>query len=205
VQRRASGEGIVYSTIPVKKWAEELPPAERVRPGCCSRCGAASRPLGAGLGLHGHGVRARQVRGPTSANGEPETVTVAVRRYQCQRCGGITTVLPGGLCARRHYSASAIGLALCLFGLMGRSIGETRQRVCTWTLGFDLNRWSTLRQWVTAVGAGKLLPRIVAWRQWPERVGLRAGAERVAACLYSLEAGTGTLVEQVFAGAALAA
>jgi hypothetical protein len=123
----------------------------------------------------------------------------------CQRCGGITTVLPGGLCARRHYSASAIGLALCLFGLMGRTIGETRERVCTWRLGFELDRWTTLRRWGAAVGAGKLLPRIIAWRRWPERFSLRAGAERAAACLCSLGAGAGTLTERAFAGAALAA
>jgi hypothetical protein len=204
VQRRASGEGIVYSTIPVKKWAEALPSPEQVRPGCCSRCGAASQPLGASLGLHGHGVRLRQVRGPASATGEPETVTVAVRRYLCQRCGGVTTVLPGGLCARRHYSASAIGLALCLFGLMGHSIEETRTRVCTWRAGFDLNRWTTLRQWVAAVSVGRLLPCITAWRPWPDGASLRAGAERAAACLCSLALETGTIAEQAFAGAALA-
>lgn len=131
-------------------------------------------------------------------------VTVLVRRYQCQRCGGVTTVLPGGLCARRHYSASAIGLALCLFGLMRLSIGHTRERVCTWQAGFDLNRWTTLRQWVTAVSVGQLLPRIATWRTWPERFSLRAGAERAAACLCSLAPWAATLTEQAFAGAALA-
>jgi hypothetical protein len=150
-------------------------------------------------------VRWRQVRGPASATGEPETVTVAVRRYLCQRCGGVTTVLPGGLCARRHYSASAIGLALCLFGLMGHAIEETRARVCTWRAGFDLNRWTTLRQWVAAVSVGRLLPRITAWRPWADGASLRAGAERAAACLCSLALATGTLAEQAFAGAALAA
>jgi hypothetical protein len=30
--------------------------------------------------------------------------------------------------------------------------------------GFDLNRWTTLRQWVATVGSGRLLPRIIAWR-----------------------------------------
>jgi hypothetical protein len=205
MQPRASGEGIVYSTIPVKKWAEALPSAGQARPGRCSRCGAASQPLGASLGLHGHGVRWRQVRGPASATGEPETITVAVRRYLCQRCGGVTTVLPGGLCARRHYSASAIGLALCLFGLMGHSIEETRARVCTWRAGFDLNRWTTLRQWVTAVSVGRLLPCITVWRQWTDGASLRAGAERAAACLCSLALRTGTIAELAFAGAALAA
>lgn len=206
MQRRASGEGIVYSTIRVKSWAESLPSPEQVRPGCCSRCGAASQPVGCAVVLHGHGVRWRQVRGPTHANGEPETAIVAVRRYRCQRCGGITTVLPGGLCARRHYSASAIGLAMCLFGLVGLSIGETRQRVCTWRVGFDLSRWTTLRSWVVAVGTGQLLPRIVAWRPWPLRGSLRQHAERTAACLCALApAGVGSLSDQAFAGAALAA
>jgi hypothetical protein len=160
---------------------------------------------GASLGLYGHGVRWRQVRGPASATGEPETVTVAVRRYLCQRCGGLTTVLPGGLCARRHYSASAIGLALCLFGLMRQSIEETRGRICTWRAGFDLNRWTTLRQWVAAVSVGRLLPSVTAWRPWADGASLRAGAERAAACLCSLALETGTLAEQAFAGAALAA
>jgi hypothetical protein len=95
-------------------------------------------------------------------------------------------------------------MALCLFGLLGRSIGETRERVCTWRAGFDLNRWSTLRQWVAAVGAGQLLPRIITWRRWPEGISLRAGAERAAACLCSLAPGW-ALAERAFAGAALAA
>jgi len=130
---------------------------------------------------------------------------VAVRRYRCQRCGGLTTVLPRGLCARRHYSASAIGLGFCLFGLMGQSIGETRARVCTWRVGFDLSRWTTLRSWVAAVGAGQLLPRVVAWRPWPSGSSLRRQAERAAACLCALAPGSGAPAEQAFAGAALAA
>lgn len=146
------------------------------------------------------------MRGPAHADGEPETAVVAVRRYRCLRCSGITTVLPGGLCARRHYSASAIGLALCLFGLVGLPIAETRARVCTWRVGFELSRWTTLRSWVGAVGAGQLLPRIVAWRRWPAPISLRQGAERAAACLCALvPAGSGSLTERAFAGAALAA
>ena len=77
--------------------------------------------------------------------------------------------------------------------------------MCTWPEGFDLNRWTTLRQWVAAVSVGRLLPRIFAWRRWPDGVSLRAGAERAAACLCALALGTGTLAEQAFAGAARAA
>ena len=80
--------------------------------------------------LVSHGLRDRQIRGPAEPSAQPETQVVRVRRYRCRRCGGLTTVLPQGLTARRHYSASAIDLALCLHGLRGMSVGETRRRVC---------------------------------------------------------------------------
>jgi hypothetical protein len=201
VQRR-SGEGIVYSAIDVKKWATEIPSAERVRPSSCSRCGAASRPPGQSLVVVSHGVRERQVRGPATPGGEPENRLVRVRRYRCLRCGGLTTVLPRGLTARRHYSASAIGLALCLHGLRGLSIGETRQRVCTWPVGFETERWSTLPKWLAAVDAGRLF-RVV--RPSPVGASLRHKAERAAATLCSLALSDGGLEARVFEGAALAA
>jgi hypothetical protein len=160
VKRRQSGEGIVYSAVVVKKWAEEIPPAEQVRPGQCSKCGAASRPPGEPLVLVSHGLRERQVRGPAAPGAEPETRMVRVRRYRCLRCGGLTTVLPRGLTARRHYSASAIGLALCLHGLRGLSVGETRQRVCTWPVGFETERWTTLPKWIAAIETGLLFPTV---------------------------------------------
>ena len=201
VQRR-SGEGIVYSAVDVKKWAEEVPTAERVRPSCCSRCGAASRPLGRALVLVSHGLRERQVRGPAAPSGRPETRLVRVRRYRCRRCGGLTTVLPRGLTARRHYSASAIGLALCLHGLRGLSVGETRQRVCTWPLGFETERWTTLPKWVAAIEAGRLFRAV---RPSAADASLRIKAERAAATLCSLALSGGGLEAQVFEGAALAA
>jgi hypothetical protein len=79
---------------------------------------------------------------------------IRARRYRCRLCGGLTTVLPRGLTARRHYSASAIGLALFLHGMQGLSIGETRQRVCTWRVGFETERWATLPSWVAAIAGG---------------------------------------------------
>ena len=200
--RRQSGAAIVYSAIEVKKWAAELPAADRVRPTCCSRCGAASRPPGAPLGLVGHGVRERQVRGPTDATGEPVIRTLAVRRYRCLRCGGITTVLPRGLCARRHYSASAIGLSLCLFGMRGLSLGETRARVCPWRSGFETERWTTLPGWLLAIEQGRLLSRV---RPSPPSASRRQRAQRAAATLCGLALCTGGVEAQAFEGAALAA
>jgi hypothetical protein len=200
MKRRQSGEGIVYSTVEVKKWVEGVPGVEQVRPACCSRCGAASRPLGAPLALVGHGLRDRQVRGPAEVTDEPEIRLLWVRRYRCLRCGGLTTVLPRGLCARRHYSASAIGLSLCLFGLLRLSLMETRRRVCPWRVASE--SWTTLSGWLRAIGEGRLLSRV---RTSPSSFTLRKQAERAAATLCSLTLERGSLEVQAFEGAALAA
>ena len=200
--RRQSGEGIVYSAIEVKKWAEEIPSAEQARPACCSQCGAASRPLGAVLVVVGHGLRERQVRGPADAMGEPEIRTISVRRYRCRLCGGLTTVLPRGLTARRHYSASAIGLSLCLFGMRRLTLGETRRRVCPWRAGFETERWTTLAGWLGAIREGRLLSGV---RPSPPSFSLCEQAERAAATLCALSLEGGSLEARAFQGAALAA
>lgn len=179
-----------------------MPTVEQARPACCSCCGAASRPAGAALVLVGHGLRERQARGPSSPQGQPETQLVRVRRYRCRLCGGLTTVLPRGLTARRHYSASAIGLALFLHGMQGLSIGETRQRVCTWRAGFETERWTTLPSWVAAIAEGRLFARV---RPSLAETSLRQKTERAAATLCSLALATHGLAAQVFEGAALAA
>jgi hypothetical protein len=202
VKRRQSGEGIVYSAIEVKKWAEEIPSVGQARPSCCSLCGAASRPPGKALVVVGHGLRERQVRGPRDPAGEPEIQTILVRRYRCRLCGGVTTVLPRGLSARRHYSASAIGLSLCLFGMQRLSLGETRRRVCPWRAGFETERWTTLLGWLAAIAAGRLLCGV---RPSPASFSLREQAERAAATLCALALAEGSVEERAFQGAALAA
>ena len=202
MERRQSGEGIVYSAIEVKKWAEEIPSAEQARPACCSQCGAASRPLGAVLVVVGHGLRERQVRGPADAMGEPEIRTISVRRYRCRLCGGLTTVLPRGLTARRHYSASAIGLSLCLFGMRRLTLGETRRRVCPWRVGFETELWTTLSGWLGAIAEGRLLSGV---RPSPPSFSLCEQAERAAATLCALSLEGGSLEARAFQGAALAA
>jgi hypothetical protein len=157
------------------------------------------------LGLVGHGSRERQVRGPAAPTEPPQIIAVAVRRYRCRRCGGITTVLPRGLHARRHYSGSAIGLALCWFGIYRLTVAETRRRVCAWSAGFEPESWSTLYGWLDAVAEGRLFARV---RSSPPSFSHRQRAERVAATLGAM-APVGFAHEsqedQVFAGAALAA
>jgi len=191
--------------VDVNKWAEAVPGVDQVRPACCSRCGAASRVPGKALGLVGHGMRARQVRGPAAPCEPPQIITVAVRRYRCRHCGGITTVLPRGLHARRHYSGSAIGLALCWFGIYRLSVAETRHRVCAWSAGFEVQSWTTRYGWVDAVAEGRLFVRV---RPSPPSFSYRQRAERVAASLVAMAPVSFTRrppEDQVFAGAALAA
>lgn len=152
--------------------------------------------------LISHGLRERQVRGPASVTGEPEVRLLLVRRYRCRRCGGVTTVLPRGLAARRHYSASAIGLSLCLFGMRGLTLGETRRRVCTWRWSSEPERWTTLGGWVAAIEQGRLFSAV---RPSPVSFSLRRRAERAAATLCGLALEAGSLEAQAFEGAALAA
>lgn len=111
-------------------------------------------------------------------------------------------MLPRGLTARRHYSASAIGLSLCLYGMQGLSIGETRWRVCAWRVGFDPERWTTLLTWVAAIEQGRLFVQV---RPCPPSFTVRERSERAAATLCGLAPDEDSLDEQAFAGAALAA
>jgi hypothetical protein len=127
---------------------------------------------------------------------------IVVRRYRCRLCGGLTTVLPRGLTARRHYSASAIGLSLCLYGMRGLSVGQTRQRVCTWPIGFETERWTTLPGWVAAIEEGRLFPGV---RPCPPSFTIRERAERAAATLCALALSADLIEVQAFEGAALAA
>lgn len=111
-------------------------------------------------------------------------------------------MLPRGLTARRHYSASAIGLALCLYGMQRLSVGETRRRVCAWPIGFETERWTTLPGWVAAIEQGRLFPAV---RPCPPTFSSRDRAERAAATLCALALSAGLIEAQVFEGAGLAA
>ncbi|HEY4180213.1 MAG TPA: DUF6431 domain-containing protein, partial [Kofleriaceae bacterium] len=90
-----------------------LPTVEAARPSACV-CGVPSREPGRGLGLHGHGVRERQLRGPAAA-GPPMTATLVCRRYRCTSCGAVLLVVPRGVAPRKHYGYAAIAMALTLW------------------------------------------------------------------------------------------
>jgi hypothetical protein len=142
---------IVHHALDVKGWIASPPSAGSARPAACVDCGEASRPAGGRLGLHGHGLRDRQVRGPLDADGPSTTVVVACRRYLCVACGAILTVVPRGVAPRRHYGHAAIAMALALWAIVGEPVGGIRRRVCAWRHSHEPGtRWPTLRRWARA-------------------------------------------------------
>lgn len=166
-----------------------MPSVDEARPGQCPVCAAASRPVGGPLCLWGHGLRERQLRGPQEPLGSPQTVVLLVRRYQCQRCAAIVTVMPQGVVPRRYYAAPAIALALVLFSLRRLPTAEVRHHVCPWRVVGDTaqDSWPTLLRWCRAAKRGALfVPGFPDVRPCPTDFTLRQVAERVAAALCSL-------------------
>jgi hypothetical protein len=106
------------------------------------------------LGLVGHGLRDRQVRGPRAPLGPPRTITIATRRFLCVECNAVVTVAPRGVARRRHFGAAAIGLALFLFGVLGRTARTVHGAISGWGPGGS--RWRTLGRWADAAGARRL-------------------------------------------------
>lgn len=174
-----SAPKILQSEIQIKDWLVRMPSVEEVRPGACPGCGTASRPLGKGLWLWGHGLRERQVRGPLEPAGTPVTVTVRVRRYLCRACGQTVQVGPRGLIPRRHYGASAIALSLCLYGVLLLPAKAVRDRISPWpVVGATAARtWVQLMRWVQAVQTGTLFATL---RPCPPEFTRRQVAERAA-------------------------
>jgi hypothetical protein len=112
--------------------------------------------------LWGHGLRGRQVRGPLAFGADPGLVTIDGRRYQCQACDAVVIVEPRTVLRYRHFSGSAIALALALFGVEGASAVEVRRRVSPWrTVGHAACRgWLTLHRWIDVARQGLLLPAV---------------------------------------------
>lgn len=173
---------IVYAELDVKSWTARLPTTEEVRPASCPCCGAASRPVGGGIVLHGHGVRARDLWGPPEAMAPPRVGEVDCRRYRCQRCAAILQVVPRGVLRRRLYSAAAVALALALWGVERLAPAEVRRRVSPWRrVGATAAAgWASLRRWARAVRVAVLFARV---RAAPAGARLRELAARAATTL----------------------
>lgn len=133
----------------VERWLQKMPTVEEARPATCPLCGAPSRPVGAGLGLHGHGVRSRQAWGPLSPQAEPEIHDVLVRRYLCQSCGQTLTVAPEAMARRYLYMVTTIVAGLWRWGHKREPARRVRQRLCPLRVQGDARpgRWASLSRW----------------------------------------------------------
>ncbi|WP_437325352.1 hypothetical protein [Sorangium sp. So ce381] len=156
--RNRSGRSVVQSAIDIKRWQQQTPTVVEARPARCPACGVASCPLGGAIRLQGHGKRERQVWGPSGPDQPPEMLTVTARRYRCVSCGAVLLVVPRGVLGRRLYSASAIGFALALWGLVLATAAEVRRRVAPAGIVGDsaVTGWTTLRRWVRDVAQRRL-------------------------------------------------
>ena len=135
------------------------------------------------------------------------TVELRVRRYRCVPCGLVSTVVPQEILARRLYSASAIGLALALWGLVQATAVQVRQRVSPATIvGATAARgWTTLRRWSRAVVRKGLFPSIPTPRSGATlRQVAASAAAALAACADPTSRGL-ALASRAFFGAAQAA
>lgn len=195
--------GIVRSQVDVKLWTGDGPSVDEARPAVCPVCGAASRPTGALLVLHGHGRRDRQLRGPPMPGGAPTTQVIFVRRYECQRCGAVMTVGPREMVTRRLFSGSAIALALALFGIVGLCAKAVRAQVSPWAVvgATSASGWCTLLRWAEAVREGRLFPSVRAVPpDWSARQ-VAARAATTLATLAPLGQGPPDLAARAFLGA----
>jgi hypothetical protein len=102
-------------------------------------------------------------------------------------------VVPKEILPRRLYTASAIGLALALWALMGATEAATRTRVSPFAIvgAAAAARWITLRRWAADAGAP------------PPGFVRRQHAERAAAALVALAPAGLPLEQAAFAGGAL--
>lgn len=195
---------LVHRSIDVNIWVRSPPGVDEARPAKCPHCGEAGRPSGEPLGMVGHGMRRRQIRGPTRPGVAPSIEVILARRYRCRGCRRTATVVPKGVVAGRHYSATAIALACFLVGLCKLGLEEVRRRVApgsTYEAG-----WPVVRRWLRAIHAGRLLPFVRPWPTDRAALDLRRGAERVATTVMALAPGPhANDEERLFAGIALAA
>ncbi|WP_420715198.1 transposase family protein [Corallococcus sp. BB11-1] len=161
-----------------------MPSVSAVRPASCAACGAASRPVGGPLGLHGHGSRSRQVRGPLDSGASPVLVELRVRRYRCRACGVSQTVVPAEVLARKLYSLAAIAWALALWGLESLTAAAVRGRVSPWDVvgPGSAGRWDALCRWAREARRGTLLCCVrPAPADWTARAVAARAASTVAA------------------------
>ena len=200
ILRSQSESSVIRVAVPIKAWFVQIPSVDEIRPAHCRGCGAPSRPVGGPLNVHGQGLLARQVRGVLDVDGEPGVRVLMVRRYECQRCGAVMTVVPAELLAGRQYSGPSIALALHLWLVLGLADRVVCRRVCAWRVrGRCARGWAQLYRWARKASLLFALPRPV-----PPH-GVAASVRHVLSGLRALAPGslsTASAAQQVFAGAA---
>lgn len=192
---------MVRTAVAIKAWIAKTPSVDEVRPAHCAGCGAASRPVGGRVLVHGHGLLTRQVRGVLEVDGEPGVYAISVRRYACQACSAVMTVVPAGMLARRLYSASSIALALHLWLAVGHSDREVRGQVCAWRVrGRNDRGWAQLYRWARQAARLFSMPHITPTLDHPYAVTQRVLTTLRALSPVALSAAPIAL--QIFEGAA---
>ena len=133
--------------------------------------------------MQGHGLRSRQLRGPSAPHEMPEVTVVWTRRYRCIRCGAVLTVAPAETLSRRLYSAAAIAWSLALYGLSLLAPGTVRELVSPWRVvaASSATRWRTLSRWCAAA-AGGLFTRLSPPTGGTARQVAAAAATAISAC-----------------------
>lgn len=161
--------------------------------------------MGGRIVLHGHGVRARQLWGPLEPDAKPQLTAVKQRRYKCTRCGKAVTVVPSEALPGRLYTASAIALALALYGLRHLASAAVRALISPMAIigATSAARWLMLKRWCLLVGTPELFPRVRRVGGTPRTVAAEAAASLAAHALPSPE--PPPLYVQAFLGAARAA
>jgi len=140
------------------------PSVEELRPTACGACGRLARDAEGALGIVGHGLYSRQVRGLVQTT----WMVIWVRRYLCRGCGHTMSRLPNWLHPWRWYAATVIIEALfrhLLLSQSARLIGVRFGRPAE-ALG-----WRSLRRW-----RGQLLVAPTLWGWLGPRLGARVAA-----------------------------
>lgn len=151
------------AAVGIKAWMAKIPCVDEVRPAHCAGCGAASRPVGSRVVLHGHGLLLRQVRGVLAVDERPGVFALWVRRYACQLCRAVMTVVPAGVLARRQYTGPSIALALHLWLMAGLSDRAVRAQLCAWQVrGRSARGWAQLYRWARRAAELFSLPRAMS-------------------------------------------
>lgn len=149
---------MLASSLAVNAFRGVPPPCDAARPSHCPRCAQPARPVGAARGLHGHGVRSRQQRGPPEPGAPPAVSLLVVRRYRCVHCGATCTVAPADVLPRKLFSGPAIAMALTLWALLAAAAHTVGARVNPWTATTRTARegWPSLPRWACD-------PTVFAW------------------------------------------